>query len=80
MKDFVEKYFSTRPKKDTHWQQSLKNGEKNDFHQPKNSFPLAVISLSHREYFKNTGFHLISIIVSTTRKKVVSPFSLTVTF
>ena len=32
MKDFVEKDASIRRKTNYHWQESLKKGEKNDFH------------------------------------------------
>ena len=68
MKDFVEKYVSTRRKRLT--ARVLRKMEKmNGFHQPKNLLPLA------RTFFK-TGFRLISIIVSTNRKKAPKSVSL----
>ena len=45
MKDFVEKDALTR-RKINHWQESLENGEKNDFHWPESQ-----LSTSNNELF-----------------------------
>ena len=54
MKDFIEKDASTKRKINYHWQDSLKNGEKNDFLLPENQF------------YTSNNFFLILIMVSTS--------------
>ena len=46
MKDFVEEDASNRQEKKYDWQESLKNGEKNDFHEPESQ-----LSTSNNEVF-----------------------------
>ena len=74
MKDFVEKYFSTRRKRN--WQEPLKNGRKwfllarQSISPTRNKIPLAEI------FFKNWIFRLISIMVSTSRMKALKSVSI----
>ena len=60
MKDFFEKHASTRRKTNYHWEESLKKGEKNDFHLPESHLSTSVNELFLLKLFtpySNNGFH-----------------------
>ena len=60
MKDFVEKDASIRRKINYHWQESHKNGEKNDFHEPENQLSTSKNELFLSKLFSpysNNGFY-----------------------
>ena len=74
MKDFVEKYFYTRRKKTDRslWKMEKRNG----FHKLEILFSLPWTSFPLQEYFLKIEFRLISIMVSTSRKKALKPLSI----
>ena len=50
--------------------------KKNDFHQPENPFSLPQTSFPQQKYFLKAEFHLISVMVSTNRKKALKSVSI----
>ena len=66
MKDFLEIYTFTRWKIKYHWLESLKKGEKNDFHKPEDQLPTSKNKLFLSKLFSPYSKNLKKL-VSTGR-------------